>query len=112
MRRRADLTEALRSRHRHPDRRRPCSPTGIGGVKIVSACRRIGVSASGEVRLLFGTAIMTGGLDGVEDALPTPTPRYADTFPLRTVTKNSRNFAAEALHCRGSVENGNFRAID
>ena len=46
--------------------------------------------------------------------------RHADTpilvsralYRNRTVTKNSRNFAAEVLNCRGSVENGNFRAID
>ena len=48
----------------------------------MSAGRRVGVSASGEVRLLFGAAIIPGGLDGVDDALQTPTHRYADTFPL------------------------------
>ena len=42
--------------------------------------------------------------------------RHPDTpirlRPRETVTKNSRNFATEVLNCRGSVENGNFRAID
>jgi hypothetical protein len=44
----------------------------------VSAGRRIGVSASGEVKLLFDTPLVTGP-DEVDDALQTPTRRHADT---------------------------------
>ena len=52
------------------------------GWGIVSAGRRIGVPASGEVRLPFGSATMIRGLDGVDEALQTPTRPHADT-PIR-----------------------------
>ena len=48
----------------------------------VSAGRRIGVSASGGVGMLFDMAIMIRRSRRVDDALQTPTHRYADPFPL------------------------------
>ena len=49
--------------------------------------KRVGGSAycpigGGEVRLLFDIGFNAGGLDGVDDALQTPT-ASADTFLLR-----------------------------
>jgi len=63
----------------------------------VSAGRRVGVSASGAVRLVFGTAIIPGGLDGVYDALQTPTHRHTDTpirFPSRPIFNATLRAAA------------------
>src|ERR1700693_440523 len=70
------------------------------GWGIVSAGRRVGVSASAEVRVIFDTATMIRGLDGVDDALQTPTHRYADTFPCRPIFKATLRAAASWLFFR------------